>query len=103
MGVNWFQMGRCVGISHFFLPGNTRTTPGKRLVSWKLNVFLRFAPFRIACKPSVPKVECLSTLEIECFFATKLETRETPGDVQVNYQVNAKSGPGQQKLNAKVK
>jgi len=45
------------------------------LVSWKLNGFLRFAPFRIACKPSVPKVECLSTLEIECFSATRFETR----------------------------
>ena len=68
-------MGRdLVNLSHFFLLENqdeTRQTPGKHLantwISWKLNGFLRFAPFRIACKPSVPKVECLSTLEIECF------------------------------------
>ena len=84
-------MGRdLVNLSHFFLPGDTRTTPGKHLdntweiecffawihlVSWKLNVFLRFAPFRIAYKASVPKFECLSTLEIECFYADQGETR----------------------------
>ena len=38
--------------------------PGITWASWKLNEFLRFAPFRIAFKVDVPKTECIYTREI---------------------------------------
>ena len=84
----------------------TWQTPGNRLVTWKLNGFLRFAPFRIACKPSVPKVECLSTLEIECFSATRFETRvntrKCPGKLPGKRQGGSRSAKIECKSQVKI-
>ena len=68
-------MGRDVQVSPIFfcleIPGQDQVNARKPPSQQKLNGFLRFAPFRIACKAFVPKVECLSTLEIECFFRSQ--------------------------------
>ena len=101
------------GFGLLFLPGDTRTCPGKHLeTAWSAGnwmVFLRLAPFRIACKASVPKVECLSTLEIECFFATRgnqvrdqVNTRKRPGKLPGNRQGGSRSAKIECKSQVKI-
>ena len=67
IGFKWVDVSASPIFFCLETPGQDQVNHQVRSRSAKLNGFLRFAPFRIACKPSVPKVECLSTLEIECF------------------------------------